>query len=76
MNTSMYEQRLASIFVTERKEKAASARKLEAAKAKGKNETHAEETHATEILATEEKARGHVLPSVQSWRKRCGGILL
>lgn len=58
MNTSMYEQRLASIFVTERKEKAASARKLEAAKAKGENETHAEETHATEILATEEKARG------------------
>lgn len=30
MNTSMFEQRLASIFAAERKEKAASARKLEA----------------------------------------------
>lgn len=58
MDTPIYEQRLMPIFATERKEKAAAARKSKAAKTNGENDVGVEETHTAEVLATEEKARG------------------
>lgn len=67
MKALTYEQRLTAIFETERKAKAAAARKLDTAKEECKHMEDqaqaeavlhsAEQAHAAELSAAEEKAR-------------------